>query len=88
MASWHDKDDLDLTADDLGEMLAAGTPVEVITPHRATFALEWVAGASTFAPTASQTFAAAGSGFSKNVRLDGAKAQRTPDDDGRFVASV
>jgi hypothetical protein len=32
MAGWEDKDDLDLTADDIADMMAAGEPVEVVTP--------------------------------------------------------
>lgn len=42
MAGWEDKDDLDLTAQDIAEMLAGGTPVEVDTPSSTVITLSWV----------------------------------------------
>jgi hypothetical protein len=33
MGDWRDKDDLDLTAEDLSDMLDEGTPVEIVGPR-------------------------------------------------------
>jgi hypothetical protein len=33
MGDWRDKDDLDLTADDLSDMLDEGAPVKIVGPR-------------------------------------------------------
>lgn len=77
MAGWQEKDDLELTADDLGEMLAAGTPVEIITPRPAAFAYEWVQSTVTFATRQAMTFAVGVSALpSKDVLPAGAPTVR------------